>query len=179
MNESRVDLILHPARLRILLALSGRELTAQGLSEILKDIPQASLYRHLNRLVKAKIIKVVSEHQVRGTHERVYTLDEGMSNLTEADMAGLSKEDHLRIFVTFVASLLGDYQRYLNSTEQVDMAADNVGYHKLIVELSDEEVKRLGEELQKIFVASREANPQSPSRRRAFSFVLMPYIENE
>jgi len=179
MNQSRIDLILHPARLRILLALAGRELTAQALAEILKDIPQASLYRHLNRLVKAGILRVVSEHQVRGTVEKVYTLDQAQSYLTEEDMAGLSKDEHMRYFVAFVASLLNDFQRYLDATEQVNLAADAVGYQKHLIELSDEEVQRLGKTLQKAFLEAMLDEPPSPRRRRLFSTVLMPYIEGE
>lgn len=179
MNTSRIDLILHPARLRILMALAGRELTPQALAEILKDIPQASLYRHLNRLVKAGILRVVSERQVRGTVEKVYALDQAQSYLTEADMAGLSKDDHIRYFVAFVASLLSDFQRYLDTVERVNMAADAVGYHKHIVELSDEEVERLGKALQNAFREARVDEPSSPRRRRVFSTTLMPYIENE
>jgi DNA-binding transcriptional ArsR family regulator len=165
--------------MRIMLALAGRELTAQGLAELLRDIPQATLYRHLNRMVKAGVLKVVAERQVRGTVEKIYTLDEQLSTLTEADLKGASKDDHLRYFLSFVAGLLGDYQRYLDSVEQIDLEADGIGYHKHIVELTDEEMHQLGQALQKTFQASLEADPQSPRRRRLFSTVMMPYIETE
>ena len=48
MANDQADLLAHPVRLRIILALSqNEEMTAQQLGEALTDIPQATLYRHL------------------------------------------------------------------------------------------------------------------------------------
>ena len=77
MQPAKPDLILHPIRMRIILALAqGRSLTAQELGAALPDVAQATLYRHLNRLLKGGVLAVVDERQVRGAVERIYALRE-------------------------------------------------------------------------------------------------------
>src|SRR5215472_7084155 len=98
MATSRVDLILHPVRLRLLGALARRQLTAHQLSERLPDIPQATLYHHLGKLTQAGLLRVVSERQVRGAVEKRYALDEDSVVLGPADLEDASREDHLRYF---------------------------------------------------------------------------------
>ena len=44
-KKTKVDLILHPIRMRILMALSGSQKTSQQLADDLRDVPQATLYR--------------------------------------------------------------------------------------------------------------------------------------
>ncbi len=42
-NETKVDLILHPIRLRITIALSGGQKTSRKPADKVRDIPQATL----------------------------------------------------------------------------------------------------------------------------------------
>ena len=75
MNQSKMKLILHPVRMKIIQSLlNGKNLTVQQLSQRAKDVPQATLYRHLNKLLEADFIQVVQENQIRGTVEKVYAL---------------------------------------------------------------------------------------------------------
>ena len=69
------DLLLHPVRLRIVQAFLGdRALTTSGLRTELSDVPAASLYRHVARLVAGGVLAVVTERRVRGALERTYVL---------------------------------------------------------------------------------------------------------
>jgi len=61
--------------MRIVQLLIGGEVrTAQELAELLHNIPQSTLYRHVNTLSKAGILKIVEERRHRGMVERVYSL---------------------------------------------------------------------------------------------------------
>ncbi|MEJ2600434.1 MAG: helix-turn-helix domain-containing protein [Anaerolineales bacterium] len=174
-KKTKADLILHPIRMRILMALAGSRKTSQELADDLGDVPQATLYRHINRLAKSGIIEVVEERQVRGTIEKVYTLeDTRASTLTAEDAANFSKDDHMRYFITFIASLLDDFSRYIHQSETVDLLADNVGYRKFPLELSDEELKSLSAEMNAVLAPYLENSPRQDRRRRIFSFVVMP-----
>src|SRR5438477_12246920 len=113
MAPSRADLILHPVRMRLIVTLARRQLTARQLSELLPDVPQATLYHHLGILTRAGLLRVVSERRVRGTIEKLYALADDSAILGQAELANASREDHLRYFTVFVASLLGDFARYL------------------------------------------------------------------
>ncbi len=126
MSHSKADLILHPIRMRILVAVAGKQMTAQQLASALPDVAQATLYRHINRLAKGGALTVVKERPVRGTVEKVYALDQQGAWLGAADVENFSKDDHIRTFTAFVASLLGDFGQYVASTEKPDLAADGV-----------------------------------------------------
>jgi DNA-binding transcriptional ArsR family regulator len=177
MKKPKVDLILHPVRMRIVMALVGKKLSAQELSELLRDVPQATLYRHINRLADAGLIEVVEERPVRGTLEKVYTLDTRKSHLGPEELANLSKEDHLRYFMAFVATLLDDFSRYIRQSEQIDLVADGVGYQKFPLTLSDEEFKQMNQALNEALKPFFEKEPAPGRRRRLFTFTVMPDMD--
>src|SRR5215472_4321535 len=109
------DLLLHPVRLRIVQAFLGdRALTTSQLGAELADIPTASLYRHVARLVDAGVLAVVAERRVRGAVERTYVLRVMSASIGLDEVAGMSAEDHHRAFMAFVAGLLADFDRYLD-----------------------------------------------------------------
>lgn len=65
-------MLLHPVRMRVVLALGGDDLTTKQLRKRMPDVAQASLYRAIARLVDAGIIAVVECRQRGGAMERVY-----------------------------------------------------------------------------------------------------------
>jgi DNA-binding transcriptional ArsR family regulator len=73
------DLFLHPVRLRIIQAMvGGKHLTTTHLSQLLADIPNATLYRQIALLTEAGVLDVVEEQRVRGAVERSYRLHDGV-----------------------------------------------------------------------------------------------------
>jgi DNA-binding transcriptional ArsR family regulator len=174
MHETKADLLLHPIRLRIIQAfMPPKRRTAQEIGAALPDVPPATLYRHLNKLAKGGVLAIVERRPVRGTTEKVYALLAGGAYLNPDDLATASKEDHLRYFTTFVASLLGDFARYLERGH-VDLFADNVGYRQVPLYLSDEEFTHMVVALN-VALAPLAANGPGPGRRRRMlSTVVMP-----
>ena len=135
MHVSRSEALLHPVRLRIVLILAARSnLTAQEIGRFLDDVPQATLYRHLNNLREADIIRVVEERPTGGSLERVYALNEGATYLSPADLERATKDDHMRYFTTFCVHLLGLFGTYLRR-ERIDLARDGVGYQTHVMHL--------------------------------------------
>ena len=175
-KKTKVDLILHPIRMRILMALSGSQKTSQQLADNLRDVPQATLYRHINRLAQAGIIQVVEERQVRGTVEKVYAVETRTTRLTAEDVARFSKDDHLRYFIAFVTTLMDDFSRYIQHSEKIDLAADGVGYGKFPLELNDEEFSSLTAKMNEVFKPYLNNQPGQDRRRRIFSSIIMPDV---
>ena len=134
------ELVLHPVRLRIVPAFLGTpSLTTGQLLERLPDVPTATLYRQVAVLVAGGLLEVVAERQVRGARERTYALRAENASLTPEDAAALPPEAHRRMFITFVAGLLGDFDRYL-ARDDVDLGRDLVGYRQAGLNLTDEEL---------------------------------------
>lgn len=174
MSHARADLILHPLRMRILVEISSQRMTAQQLVRLLPDVPQATLYRHLNTLVKAGILQVVEERPVRGTLEKVYALHQQQASLGHEELAAMSKDDHMRYFTAYVTSLLADFARYLDSGEQIDLARDGVTYSKGIFYLSDDEYQTLIARLTEAILPVINNQPGAGRRRRLIANILMP-----
>ena len=174
MATSKAELILHPVRLRIILAITGRQMTAQELAGALSDVAQATLYRHINALAEGDILVVVAERPVRGTVEKTYALHERQSSiLTAEDMADLGPEDHMRYFTVFVAALLSDFAAYLQR-EHIDPAADGMGYHTVPLYMNDKEMYDLAAGINALVAPLLANGPGDTRARRAFSTVMIP-----
>jgi DNA-binding transcriptional ArsR family regulator len=174
MPTTKADLILHPLRMRVIMTIVGKHMTAQQLATAMPDIAQATLYRHLNKLAKGGILAVVEERPVRGTLEKVYALNEQAAFLGAADIADFSKEDHMRYFTAFVAILLGEFSQYLDSKAKPDLVADGVAYTKVAMYLSDEEFMQMGKQMNEVFVPILQNLPAPERKRRIISTIVMP-----
>lgn len=158
------DLLIHPVRIRIIQALlGGRELTTADLRTELQDVPTATLYRQIATLYDGGVLDVVDERKVRGTFERTYRLSPTTLNVNAADAAGMSAEEHGRAFLTFVAGLLGDFDRYLAQGD-VDLERDQVGYRHNALYLDDEELAGFVADLREVVLPRLELRP-APGRR--------------
>ena len=171
---SSADLLLHPVRLRIVEAFLGdRALTTSQLRSELPDVPPASLYRHVARLVAAGVLAIVAQRRVRGALERTYVLRTSAASVDLDELATLGVEDHRRMFTTFVAGLLADFDRYL-ARGDIDLLRDGVSYRLAGLWLDDAEFAQLLRELATV-LQPRLASPPAPGRRRRIlASVLLP-----
>jgi DNA-binding transcriptional ArsR family regulator len=170
---SSADLLLHPVRLRIVQAFLGeRPLTTSALSAELSDVPPASLYRHVARLVNAGVLQVVAERRVRGTVERTYMLRLAAASIGPDEVASMSAEDHRRAFMAFTAGLLADADRYLQRPD-IDPARDQVGYRMTGLWLDDAEYADLLRDLARVLQPRLANAPRKGRRRRILATVLL------
>ena len=131
------DLLLHPQRLRIVQAFLGRDrLTTADLRELLPDIPTATLYRQITTLLDGGVLEVVEERPTRGAVERTFALAGDRAVVTPEEAAAMTVDDHRRAFLTFVAGLLADFDRYLDG-DSPDLMRDLVGYRQVGLNLTD------------------------------------------
>lgn len=172
MAQTVADVILHPVRMRIISTLFGRQLTTQQIGAVLPEVAQATLYRHLSRLVQAEVVTIVAQRPVRGVMEKVYALAE---NSVQLDPRGMGREEWERGFAAFTASLLGQFTAYLRQ-EGADPVSDGVSFRIGALNLSDAELAHLSANLQAAFVPFLDYPPSPERRRRLVSSVLMPDV---
>lgn len=137
-NKSRIDLITHPVRLRILMTLAGLERTPQQIAATLDDVPASSIYRHLQILLDAGVVEVVSERQVRGAIEKTLRVANGAADIGAEQAETMSAEMHRQAFLVFLTQLLHEFERYTQQPE-IDLARDLAGYRMAVLYASDEE----------------------------------------
>src|SRR5690625_1873025 len=113
MLKKKLEVVLHPVRVRILQTLmNGERLTARQMSAKLPDVSVPTLYRHLNTMVEVQVIEVVEENQIRGTLEKVYALP-NQNVFSQQDLKDATPEDHMDYFLTFMTSLLSQFNEYI------------------------------------------------------------------
>ncbi|MHB8380283.1 MAG: helix-turn-helix domain-containing protein [Acidimicrobiales bacterium] len=173
------DLLLHPVRLRIVQAFLGdRALTTTQLREEMPDVPAASLYRHVARLVDGGVLSLVSEHRVRGAVERTYILRTAAASISLDDLTKMTPDEHRQAFLAYVAGLIGDFDRYL-ARETFDLLQDGVGYRLAGMWLDDAEFVELIRELVTV-IQPRLANaPKAGRKRRILRTIFLPGAEAE
>lgn len=168
------DLLLHPVRLRILQSFLGdRALTTSQLSAELADVPPASLYRHVARLVDGGVLQVVAERRVRGAVERTYVLRLASARVGPDELAAMSIDDLRQMFTAFVAGLLGDIERYLRRGD-VDLLRDRVSFGVEGLWLDDAEYLELLIDLYRVLDSRRRNMPGQGRHRRLLASMLLP-----
>jgi DNA-binding transcriptional ArsR family regulator len=162
--------------MRLLIALARRQLTVRQLTQLLPDVPQATLYHHLGILTRASLLRIASERPVRGTVEKLYTLAEDKAFLGPADLANASRDDHLRYFTLFVATLLDGFARYLRQDAPIDLLADGVGFREVPFYLSDDEFAQAAAALNQALLPFLGNEPAPSRRRRLVATIVYPDV---
>ncbi|MFE7266470.1 helix-turn-helix domain-containing protein [Streptomyces sp. NPDC057592] len=172
-----VDLLLHPVRLRIVHAMSGgRTLTTSQLCALLPDVSKATVYRHVGLLADGGLLEVEGEQRVRGAVERRYRLRRERAVIDADAAASVSLEDHRRAFAVAMATLLAEFNTYLDRPGAAP-AVDLVGYRQHAMWLSRDELTALIDEMRDALVR-RITNEPSPERTRyLISPILFPAEE--
>lgn len=169
----RSDILLHPVRLRIVLAVAGDEVTTAEIARRVPDVPPATLYRHIAKLADAGMLDVVGERQVRGAVERTFSVNAAQTSVSADEVAGMSSEEHFEAFTTFAGILIESYGRYLN-TEGADPSVDGVSFRQVRLWLTDNELENLAGDVVAALAGYVELE-QTPERTpRLLSTILMP-----
>jgi hypothetical protein len=168
------ELLLHPVRLRIVQAFLGdRALTTSQLSTELSDVPAASLYRQVGRLVRAGVLQVVAERRVRGAIERTYVLRLAAATVLPDDLAAMSPDEHRQAFLAYVAALQAAADRYFGRPD-FDLFKDRVAYRFAAMWLDDAEYDAMLTDLYKLLAPLLANAPRKGRRRRILGYVLLP-----
>lgn len=110
-KESGADdaqkLLLNQVRHRILQYIDHHgNATVREMSEALKDIPQATLYRQVKLLNESGLINVCGQRQVRGTLEHTYSLSD---RLLLSDASMMMSDEEFAEYMADIKSLTSRY----------------------------------------------------------------------
>ncbi|MEH7416295.1 helix-turn-helix domain-containing protein [Neobacillus drentensis] len=178
-KESTVDVILHPVRMRIIQSLINQHMTAQQIKELLPDVPQASLYRHIKKLVDAGVIHIIDEIPNRGTIEKVYSLqDPAKASISPEKLNSFTKEEHMDLFFKFMANIMGEYERYLDQNK-IDLINDGVSFRQTSLLLDDEEFVQFIKEMSEVYSRVTQNKPKTGRRRRTLATIIIPEQKQE
>ncbi|MGF9909826.1 helix-turn-helix domain-containing protein [Brevibacillus porteri] len=171
--KNNADILLHPVRMRIVQALLEEKMTVYQLINKLGNVPQATMYRQLSTLVDASLVKVSEERLVRGTPEKIYSVEEEHLRLSKQDIAAHSQDEHLRFFMVYNAHLLTEMQQYLLSRDVENYIEDGFRYGITPLHLSEEEKKEFFDRYRALIgeFASKKPSPDRKLIKLATTFI--------
>lgn len=174
MEESLLNVVLHPVRMKIIQYLAvGGSLTAQQIGEQLEGIPQATMYRHLNKLLEAGIVEVVKENRVRGTVEKVFSISAKTMEKAGQQVLSASPQEQMNYFFSFLMTLFSEFQRYISRPEH-DMVKDGLSYTTSSLYLSDEEFMEFAKEISAAFIKVINNKPSPERKPRTVATIIIP-----
>ena len=168
------DLLLHPVRLRLVTELAGRQMTTRELALSLPDIPQATLYRHVKRLLDESIFEVAAETVVNGAVEKTYRVAAGQNRLTPDEMEALPPEEHVRYFNTFTAALIDAFTRYVEHSDPANFGRDGMSYNRAAIYLTPDERAAFQEKIIALVEQVMNQGPAPGRERYLLASIVIP-----
>ncbi len=178
MTASRISLLLHPVRIRLVRAMGGGGLLTTGeLCERLPDLPKATVYRHVEALLHGGVFEVASERPVRGAVERQYRLSREAARISPEDARAMSLEDHRDGFAAAMASLIAEFNVYLDRKGAAP-SDDGVSYRQFLLWVRPGELAELGQAFQSMILPLIENGPGDGREPYLLSSILFPSPSN-
>jgi len=176
MAKDIIEVLLNPIRLRILQLFESSEsdttvqMTANGICEMLNDVPRTTLYRHINVLIEADVLSVVSERKVRGSVERTLALN--MSELEK--LRGNNVKDVPQLAFRYLMTIYAKFEKYFRTHERIE-DGDSMFFISNVLMLNDQELKDYMAELREVDAKyGNNKNTAEGRRQRDFAFILAP-----
>jgi hypothetical protein len=155
--------------MRILMLAAGLVRTPGQIAAGMPDVPQTTLYRHINLLIEGGILQVVRETKVRGTLEREVTLPLGTARISPQAMAALPPEEQFYYFVNFVSMLLHDFTAHQQRGNE-----DIVLYTKQRLYATPEEIMALSGQVEAMFAPYLHPDRAPDAPPWFFSGIVIP-----
>ena len=174
MTDKLMDCITNPVKCKLLLEIHSQgKATAKHLADIYNDIPQATLYRHLKKMLNDGILQVVEETQVRGTVEKTYSLAYNINS----DMATMVEENsgelYMQYFMQYFIGFAKQFQKYCQSPD-INIKKDMTGFSLSPLYLSDNELTSLVTNISQIINAVKNNEPNPERKLRTIGVIVSP-----
>ena len=174
MTDKLMDCITNPVKCKLLLEIYSKgKTTAKHLADIYNDIPQATLYRHIKKMLSDGILQVVEETQVRGTVEKTYALaydiNSNMENMVEEN----SGELYMQYFMRYIFGFVKQFQEYCHSPN-INIKKDMTGFSLSPLYLSDDELTSLVTSISQIIDTVKNNEPNSERKLRTIGVIVSP-----
>jgi len=175
--RNKAEILMHPVRMKILQSLMQNKengVTTFEMLESIQDVSQATLYRHIQILLDANIIKIVNERKVRAVTEKFYGLNEEEAHLELEEWRNLSKEKKLNYISYYQLVLMTQYQNYLTSIEKNPSSEDSSTFSLVDLKLPEEQFSNFQNELNQLMIKyykMSDENADSTSKTVAINII--------
>lgn len=178
MNNKLIELLGNPTIAQILLEFEKtNELSPKMLLSRLPDIPQATLYRYINKLHKNEILKISDQQQKRGTIEKTYSLNVQLSEKNIDKLAKITPQQYFELFSKFTVGLLKEFNDYTKKKE-ANIIEDGTGFSTVPIYATANELEKYSQEIGKILepALTKQNNEQ---QQHNFVMIVTPPKEDD
>lgn len=175
-TRTKLELVTHPVRLRILLTLAGAERTPRQVAAALHDVPPSSIYRHLQQLQAAGLVEVVRERRVRGAVERTLRVRADAARIGPDEARELNLDEQRQAVIVMFTQLLHEFDSYLQQPDR-DPVRDGAGVKAATLYASDAEWTAAIEAMRAALMPLIGNEPRPDRRLRRFATVALPLFD--
>lgn len=155
-------------------ALVGRNLTTEELAALLPSVPQTTLYRHVAKLLRARVIRTIRKTWRRGGCERLLALTPGAEKLNEGELQSATRSDHESYVSVYCAMLMAGFQDMFRD-RRIDASEKRWACIGETIEIDDGQFQRLYEEVTAVFARYRlRSGTSGGGARRKVAFLSFP-----
>ncbi|WP_430510165.1 helix-turn-helix domain-containing protein [Gottfriedia solisilvae] len=176
--SNKTEIIMHPVRMKICQALMRNKengLTPLEMIKIIKDVPQATLYRHIQIMVDSNIIRVIKEKKVKSVSEKYYVLNEEEARLDEEEWKEASIEEKLNYISSYQLLLMTQYQNYLKKLEEQNHQEDRATFSVVELKINEELFLQFQNELNELMTKYYNAtNKEIDAPVRTIAITIIP-----
>lgn len=175
--STKVEILMHPVRLKICQALLRNKetgLTPLEMVKILKDVPQATLYRHIQVMVDSGIVSVIKEKKVKSVSEKYYALNEDEIRIDGKEWGKVSSEEKLDYISYYQLLLMTQYQNYLEKLEEQNCQEDRSTFSVVELKIDEEHFTQFQNELNELMIKyyhTKSTEIDSPVRTIAITII--------
>ena len=171
--KNMMEHLTNPTRAKIFIEIAKAEQTAKTLLELLPEISQPTMYRHIKALLDGGIITVASEKKVRGVTEKTYCMNAQMTH----DIGKIVEENdgpaYYQLFVQYITAIAQQFEAYAHSPG-INIIEDLAAFTTAPIYASREEIIAVSEKMAEIILPLMQNEPAPGRKLRNFCTILSP-----
>ncbi|MEW9677653.1 helix-turn-helix domain-containing protein [Lentibacillus sp. L22] len=160
-------------RFKIALELIDKEggLSIMQLNDLLEDVPQATLYRHMNSMYEDGLVKVVNTRKTRSGEEKFYAINTETYKIDEEEWNQASYDEKVNFVTFYFMYILQSYKSY---HEIIKEKKDQSTFSIAKLHLDESKFEDFQSELNALFNKYYDEKQNDNSKERTISLVIIP-----
>lgn len=169
------DLFKNQVRFKIALELIDIDegLSILQLNKLLKEVSQATLYRHVNSMVEDDLLKVVGINRSGKVEEKLYALNTQAYKVSQEDWQSATYSERIRFITYYFMYILQNYKNYHERSVE-EQTQDQSTFSLVKLNLTEETFNDFQSELGSLMEKYYNAQEPEQGTERAVSLVIIP-----
>ena len=169
------DLFKNQVRFKIALELIDVDegLSIMQLNKLLKEVSQATLYRHVNSMVDDDLLKVVGINRIGKVEEKLYALNTQAYKISEDDWLSATYSEKIKFVTYFFMYILQNYKNYHESSVE-NQSPDRSTFSLVKLNLTNDSFNDFQSELSTLMEKYYNMKDTEEGTDRTVSLVIIP-----